>query len=98
MDFPGRRFPHTGRSIDEGLDLDRCQLEPLFPDGRERLGWCGDESAAQIFVGEDLTNEELHGSLRHFWMLPRVLIARIAPDQVPGTAALLTVTGRCRRS
>jgi hypothetical protein len=35
----------------------------LVADRGKRLVWCSDESTAQIFVGHDLPDEQLHGSL-----------------------------------
>jgi hypothetical protein len=65
VDGSRRHLPHARLGVDEGLDLEPRQLESLRSDGGERFRWRGDELAAQILVGDDLPDQQLHGSLRH---------------------------------
>jgi hypothetical protein len=63
MEGSGGYFPQAGLCVDERLDLEARQLESLLLEGRERFSRGGHETPPKIFVGDDLSDEQLYSSL-----------------------------------
>lgn len=65
MNAVGGGVPQLVIGVEEGLDLAGRKLEPLIAQRGQRFEGLLDEAAPQLFVGDDLADEQLDGFLRH---------------------------------
>jgi len=65
MNALGSRVPHLSIGFDERLDLARREIDSLVTQCHQRFARLADETMPQLFVGADLTDEQLNRFLRH---------------------------------
>jgi hypothetical protein len=61
----GSRIPQLLVRLDERLDFTRREVDTLLSQRGERFEGLPNEPKAQLFVGDDLTDERLNCFLRH---------------------------------
>jgi hypothetical protein len=57
--------PHPGIRPDERIDFDVRKVDPFVAERCQRFEWALEKIGAELLVRQNLSDDQLHGSLRH---------------------------------